>query len=66
MNDSEKSGLTDAELAIHSTVFAPDALKDNAVVSGGAGGIGRAISWLFARLGTLVAIKTSLMHSPLN
>jgi NAD(P)-dependent dehydrogenase (short-subunit alcohol dehydrogenase family) len=58
MNDTEaKSGLTDAELAVHPTVFAPDALKDQVVVvSGGAGGIGRAISWLFARLGAHVAI----------
>jgi citronellol/citronellal dehydrogenase len=50
-----KSGLTDAELAIHPTVFAADALKDQVVVvSGGAGGIGRAIAWLFARLGAHV------------
>jgi citronellol/citronellal dehydrogenase len=52
-----KSGLTDAELAVHPTVFAPDALKDQVVmVSGGAGGIGRAIAWLFARLGAHVAV----------
>src|ERR1700722_9653707 len=51
-----KPSLTDAELAIHPTVFAADALKDQVVVvSGGAGGIGRAIAWLFARLGALVA-----------
>src|SRR6266404_3106283 len=51
------SGLTDAELAIHPTVFAADALKDQVViVSGGAGGIGRAIAWLFARLGAHVAV----------
>src|SRR5277367_1849026 len=58
MNDPQaKSALADAELAIHPTVFAPDALKDQVVVvSGGAGGIGRAISWLFARLGAHVAI----------
>jgi citronellol/citronellal dehydrogenase len=49
--------LTDDELAIHPTVFAADALKDLVVVvSGGAGGIGRAIAWLFARLGAHVAI----------
>jgi hypothetical protein len=36
-----KSGLTDDELAVQPTVFAPDALKDFVVVvSGGAGGIG--------------------------
>ena len=52
-----KSALADAELAVHPTVFAPDALKGQVVVvSGGAGGIGRAISWLFARLGAHVAI----------
>jgi len=57
MNDPEKSRLTDAELAIHPTVFAPDVLKEKVVVvSGGTGGIGRAISWLFARLGAQVAI----------
>jgi citronellol/citronellal dehydrogenase len=52
-----KPGLTDDELAIQPTVFAPDALKDGVViVSGGAGGIGRAIAFLFARLGAHVAI----------
>jgi citronellol/citronellal dehydrogenase len=46
----EKLGLSDDELAIYPTVFATDALKDMVVVvSGGAGGIGRAIAWLFAR-----------------
>ena len=52
-----KLGLTDAELAVHPTVFAADALKDQVVVvSGGAGGIGRAIAWLFARLGAHVVV----------
>jgi citronellol/citronellal dehydrogenase len=52
-----KLGLTDAELATHPTVFAADALKGQVVVvSGGAGGIGRAIAWLFARLGAHVAM----------
>src|SRR6202140_2556659 len=52
-----KPGLTDDELAIHPTVFAADALTDLVVVvSGGAGGIGRAIAWLFARLGAHVAV----------
>src|SRR3954468_23619239 len=53
----EKLGLSDDELAIYPTVFATDALKDMVViVSGGAGGIGRAIAWLFARLGAHVAV----------
>ncbi|MCA6113372.1 SDR family oxidoreductase [Bradyrhizobium sp. WSM 1738] len=52
-----KLGLTDAELAAHPTVFASDVLKDQVVVvSGGAGGIGRAIAWLLARMGAHVAV----------
>lgn len=52
-----KLGLTDTELAAHPTAFAGDAFKDQVIiVSGGAGGIGRAISWLFARLGAHVAV----------
>lgn len=52
-----KPGLTDAELAVHPTVYAADALKDQVVVvSGGAGGIGRAIAWLLARLGAHVVV----------
>src|ERR1700756_5710990 len=50
-------GLTDDELAVHRTVFASDVLEDMIVVlSGGAGGIGRAIAWLFARLGAHVVL----------
>jgi citronellol/citronellal dehydrogenase len=60
MNDHQtpaKLGLSDDELAMQPTVFAPDALKDMVVVvSGGTGGIGRAIAWLFARLGAHVAL----------
>ena len=57
MDDRQKHGLTDAELAAHPTVFAADLFKDHVVVvSGGAGGIGRAIAWLFARLGAHVAL----------
>lgn len=50
-------GLTDAELADHPTVFAGGMLHGQVfVVSGGAGGIGRAIVWLLARLGAHVAL----------
>jgi citronellol/citronellal dehydrogenase len=52
-----KPALSDDELAAHPTVFATGALKHRVVVvSGGAGGIGRAIVWLFARLGAHVAV----------
>jgi len=53
----EKLGLTDDELATHRTVYAADAMRDQVVVlSGGAGGIGRAIAWLFARMGAHVVV----------
>src|SRR3954454_16143134 len=52
-----KTSLTDAELVVHPTVFANDVLKHQVVVvSGGTGGIGRAIVWLSARLGAHVAV----------
>jgi citronellol/citronellal dehydrogenase len=51
------SALSDDELAVQPTVFAAGALKDQVVaISGGAGGIGRAIAFLFARLGAHVAL----------
>lgn len=57
MTDQPKLGLTDAELADHPTMFSADSLKDQVVVvTGGAGGIGRAIAWLFGRLGAHVAV----------
>ena len=50
-------GLDDAALAEHPTVYAPGTLDGKvALVSGGAGGIGRATAWLFARLGAHVVV----------
>ena len=57
MADRQKSDLSDHDLATHPTVYATDALKNQvALVSGGAGGIGRAVAWLFARLGAHVVL----------
>ena len=52
-----KLGLSDDELLSHPTAFAPGLFEGQiAVVSGGAGGIGRAICCLFARLGAHVCV----------
>ena len=54
----EKFGFTDADLAAHPTVYAEGSLAGQVVlVSGGAGGIGRATAWLFARMGAHVVIS---------
>src|SRR6202790_2533679 len=54
---ADRLRLTEHELAVHPTAFASDVLKDMVVVvSGGAGGIGRAIAWLLARLGAHVVV----------
>lgn len=55
--DAETFGLDDAALASHPTVYAPGSLDGQVVlISGGAGGIGRAAAWLFARLGAHVLV----------
>ncbi|MEZ5819837.1 MAG: SDR family oxidoreductase [Bradyrhizobium sp.] len=49
--------MSDHDLATRPTVYAADALKNRiALISGGAGGIGRATAWLFARLGAHVVL----------
>ncbi len=60
MSDSapELFGFTEEQLAEHKTVFAEGTFEGKVVVvSGGAGGIGRATAWLFARLGAHVVIS---------
>ena len=53
----ERLGLDDAALAVLPTVYAAGIFSGKiALVSGGAGGIGRAISWLLARLGAHVIV----------
>lgn len=50
-------GLDDAALAVMPTVYGPGAFAGRRVlVSGGAGGIGRAVAWLLGRLGASVLI----------
>ena len=54
---AETFGLDDEALAEHATVYAPGSFDGQVVVvSGGAGGIGRATAWLFARLGAHVVL----------
>ena len=57
LEEPESFGLDDAALAERQTVYAPGSLDGQVVlVSGGAGGIGRAAAWLFARLGAHVVV----------
>ena len=56
--ENESFGLTDADLATWPTVYGDGALKgQTALISGGAGGIGRATAWLLGRLGAKVIIS---------
>ncbi len=58
MNGAEGFGFSDADLAVKPTVYAPGMFDGKvALVSGGAGGIGRATAWLLARLGAHVIIS---------
>jgi citronellol/citronellal dehydrogenase len=57
MSKSGEFGLDDETLATRATVYAADALAGKVVlVSGGAGGIGRGVAWLFARIGAHVVV----------
>lgn len=52
MAEAPAFGLDDSQLAAHPTVYAPDAFAGQTVlISGGAGGIGRATAWLLGRCG---------------
>jgi citronellol/citronellal dehydrogenase len=50
-------GLDDEALATHPTVYGPGAYRGKSVlISGGAGGIGRATAWLLGRVGARVIL----------
>ena len=55
--EAGRLGLDDAALATLPTVYAPGLFdRQTILVSGGGGAIGRATSWLFARLGAAVVL----------
>jgi citronellol/citronellal dehydrogenase len=52
-----KFGLDDEALATHPTVYAEGSLRGRtALISGGAGGLGRATAWLMGRLGARIVL----------
>jgi citronellol/citronellal dehydrogenase len=65
--DRPRFGFTDRELAEAPTVFRADLMKDQVVlISGGSSGMGRAMAFLFARLGAQVVIcgrRTEKLHT---
>lgn len=57
-DDDDKIGLSDDDLAAHRTIYAPDAFTGQVVlISGAAGGLGRAAAWLFGRLGAKLVLS---------
>ncbi|MBR0756258.1 SDR family oxidoreductase [Bradyrhizobium jicamae] len=57
MAESVEFGLNDADLAVQPTIYGPGAYAGRTVlISGGAGGIGRATAWLLGRLGAKIII----------
>lgn len=57
IEEKKKRGFTDQELAQHPTVYADGILKDKvAIITGGGSGLGKAMTYLYARLGATVII----------
>src|SRR3954452_11611614 len=57
MAEAVEFGLSDADLATHPTIYGSGAYAGCTVlISGGAGGIGRATAWLLGRLGAHVIL----------
>jgi len=57
MAEPVEFGLSDADLAAHPTIYGSSAYAGRTVlISGGAGGIGRATAWLLGRLGAHVIL----------
>jgi citronellol/citronellal dehydrogenase len=57
MVEPTEFGLSDADLATHPTIYGTGAYDGRTVlISGGAGGIGRATAWLLGRLGAKIIL----------